>query len=163
MRRTGSRSRISIYGYTRISISLSRRRRALCNIQWAVRKLCRIPYNCELQQHARSEQSYSRPASMICGRSIGLARRGKIGNFIASYSPCLGMPSVISTVFRRHATQRLAELGTMGVPQSAHSTRCTAGAGTNSIVRSRRASLYHRSWRSQFKQLCFKRGDPKSR
>ena len=36
-------------------------------------------------------------------------------------------------VFLRHGTHRLAELGTIGVPQSAQSTRCTAGAGTNSI------------------------------
>jgi hypothetical protein len=40
----------------------------------------------------------------------------------------------ISTyVFLRHGTHRFAELGTIGVPQSAHSTRCTAGAGTKSI------------------------------
>lgn len=53
-------------------------------------------------------------------------------------------------VFRKQATQRLAEFGTMGVPihlinfrliqkqrilpQSAHKTRCTAGPGTNSMA-----------------------------
>lgn len=37
--------------------------------------------------------------------------------------PCFGMPSVMSTVFLKHATQRFAEFGTMGVPQSAHNTR----------------------------------------
>ena len=36
-------------------------------------------------------------------------------------------------VFLRHATHRLAEFGVIGVPQSAQSTRWTAGAGTNSI------------------------------
>lgn len=49
------------------------------------------------------------------------------------HAPCFGMPSVMSTVFRKHATQRFAEFGTIGVPQSAHSTLCTAGPGTNSI------------------------------
>jgi hypothetical protein len=47
----------------------------------------------------------------------------------------------ISTyVFLRHGTHRFAELGTIGVPQSAHSTRCTAGAGTKSI------SLFSPCW-----------------
>lgn len=40
----------------------------------------------------------------------------------------------MSTVFLRHATHRLAELGTMGVPQSAHNTLRTAGPGTNSMM-----------------------------
>ena len=50
------------------------------------------------------------------------------------YAPCFGMPSVISTVLRRHPMQRLALFGVIGVPQSAHRTRCTAGAGINSIA-----------------------------
>lgn len=49
-------------------------------------------------------------------------------------APCFGIPSVISTVFLRHATQRLAELGTIGVPQSAQRTLWMAGPGTNSIL-----------------------------
>ena len=36
--------------------------------------------------------------------------------------------------FRRHAIHKFAELGSIGVPQSAHNTRCTGGVGTNSIV-----------------------------
>lgn len=50
------------------------------------------------------------------------------------YAPCLGMPSVISTVFLRQATQRFAEFGMMGVPQSAQSTLWIAGPGTNSMT-----------------------------
>lgn len=52
----------------------------------------------------------------------------------AENSPCLGIPSVISTVFLKHATHRLAEFGTIGVPQSAHRIWWTAGDGMNSIL-----------------------------
>jgi hypothetical protein len=37
-------------------------------------------------------------------------------------------------VFLRQGTHRFAELGMIGVPQSAQSMRCTAGAGRNSIL-----------------------------
>ena len=48
-------------------------------------------------------------------------------------SPCFGTPSVMSTVFLRHATQRFALFGSMAVPQSAQRTLCMAGDGINSI------------------------------
>lgn len=47
---------------------------------------------------------------------------------------CFGIPSVISIVFRRHATQRFAPFGTIGVPQSAHSTLCIGVDWTNSMA-----------------------------
>ena len=65
-------------------------------------------------------------------RTVGKRARREGG--IREYVPCFGMPSVISTVLRRHPMQRLALFGVIGVPQSAHSTRCTAGAGMNSIA-----------------------------
>ena len=53
---------------------------------------------------------------------------------MGSDSPSFGIPSVMSTVFLRHATQRFALFGSIAVPQSAQRTRCMAGDGINSIV-----------------------------
>ena len=47
---------------------------------------------------------------------------------------CFGIPSVISIVFRRQATQRFAPLGTIGVPQSAQRTLCIGAVWTNSMA-----------------------------
>ena len=47
---------------------------------------------------------------------------------------CFGMPSVISIVFRRHATQRFAPLGMIGVPQSAQRTLCIGAVWASSMV-----------------------------
>lgn len=46
---------------------------------------------------------------------------------------CFGIPSVISTEFRRQAIHKFAELGSIGVPQSAHNTLCTGGGATKSM------------------------------
>lgn len=48
---------------------------------------------------------------------------------------CFGIPSVISIVFRRQATQRFAPFGTIGVPQSAHKTLCIGVDWTNSMAK----------------------------
>ena len=47
---------------------------------------------------------------------------------------CFGIPSVISIVFRRQATQRFAPFGTIGVPQSAQRTLCIGAVWTNSMA-----------------------------
>jgi hypothetical protein len=47
---------------------------------------------------------------------------------------CFGIPSVISIVFRRQATQRFAPFGTIGVPQSAQRTLWIGADWTNSMV-----------------------------
>jgi len=47
---------------------------------------------------------------------------------------CLGIPSVISIVFLRQATQRFAPFGTIGVPQSAQRTLCIGALWTNSMA-----------------------------
>jgi hypothetical protein len=47
---------------------------------------------------------------------------------------CFGIPSVISIVFRRQATQRFAPFGTIGVPQSAHKTLWTGADWMNSMA-----------------------------
>jgi hypothetical protein len=47
---------------------------------------------------------------------------------------CFGIPSVISIVLRRQATQRFAPFGTIGVPQSAHKTLCIGVDWTSSMA-----------------------------